>query len=355
MPPNPSWTAPGLLPQKAVFYPVNGGYWPTAVGYLQLQVDGCGRYGVSRCRSAANLRRSRAGQRVANGLRCGEGLRGRGQAVVTEAAGFSGGSVYCLGPTQRDTPGGGGHVQAQPMSCGARGSSPPALARGVFLLDPLVPKSADDPSRVMRYGAPSNQHPMKSRAVRGHWTAMWPGPGAVVEGPRAEEHEGTTRDALEGKGSQRRSKKRLDRRLGEVAKAVGGGYCRLQMPLKLALGVREQWLGVGWAPWEGGEVPPPLPMHPWEQPLCPTPHPTRAPHLQGGRTTATRCRPAPRLFAALKCGGVPANGSADTCSRGIRGLVSGSRRPQMPPGPVTQSCPPTPSGRCCALVATPNS
>ena len=31
------------------------------------------------------------------------------------------------------------------------------------------------------------------------------------------------RDALEGKGPQRR----LDRRLEEVAKAVGCGYCRL--------------------------------------------------------------------------------------------------------------------------------
>ena len=55
------------------------------------------------------------------------------------------------------------------------------------------------------------------------------------------------RDALEGKGPRRRSQKRLDRRLEEVAKAVGGGYCRLQMPLKLALGVKEtvagRWLG----------------------------------------------------------------------------------------------------------------
>ena len=38
------------------------------------------------------------------------------------------------------------------------------------------------------------------------------------------------RDALEGKGSQRWPRERLDRRLGEVAKAVGRGYCRLQMP-----------------------------------------------------------------------------------------------------------------------------
>ena len=46
------------------------------------------------------------------------------------------------------------------------------------------------------------------------------------------------RDALEGKGPQRRPQKRLDRRLEEVAEAVGGGYCRLQMPLRLALAVR---------------------------------------------------------------------------------------------------------------------
>ena len=53
----------------------------------------------------------------------------------------------------------------------------------------------------------------------------------------------TGRDALEGRGPQRWPYKRVDRRLEEVAKAVGGGYCRLQMPLKLALGVRDS----GWA------------------------------------------------------------------------------------------------------------
>ena len=47
------------------------------------------------------------------------------------------------------------------------------------------------------------------------------------------------RDVLEGKAPQRQPKKRLDRRLEEVSKAVGGGYCRLQMPLKLALVVKE--------------------------------------------------------------------------------------------------------------------
>ena len=65
------------------------------------------------------------------------------------------------------------------------------------------------------------------------------------------------RDALEGKGPQRGSQKRLDRRLEVTAQAVGGGYCRLQMPLRLALGVRETAVGhrLG-APAGGGYLPP---------------------------------------------------------------------------------------------------
>ena len=61
--------------------------------------------------------------------------------------------------------------------------------------------------------------------------------------------------------------RRLDRRLEEVAKAVGGGYCRLQMPLKPALGVNKTVAGrtLG-ALEEGGGVPPPVPMH-----ACPPP------------------------------------------------------------------------------------
>ena len=47
---------------------------------------------------------------------------------------------------------------------------------------------------------------------------------------------GGTRDASEGRGPQRRPQRRLGRRLEEFAQAVGGGYCRLQMPLRLALG-----------------------------------------------------------------------------------------------------------------------
>ena len=41
-----------------------------------------------------------------------------------------------------------------------------------------------------------------------------------------------------GVSGEGRAQTRLGRRLEEVAKAVGGGYCRLQMPLRLALAVR---------------------------------------------------------------------------------------------------------------------
>ena len=63
---------------------------------------------------------------------------------------------------------------------------------------------------------------------------------------------GLPSDAFEGKGPQRRPQKRSDRRLEEVATAVGGGYCRLQMPLKPALGVRETVVGRRLGALEGG-------------------------------------------------------------------------------------------------------
>ena len=69
---------------------------------------------------------------------------------------------------------------------------------------------------------------------------------------------GPGRDALEGKGPQRRPQERLDRRLEEVAKAVGGGYRRLQMPLSLALAVTGAVAGRRLGALEGGGgVPPP--------------------------------------------------------------------------------------------------
>ena len=46
-------------------------------------------------------------------------------------------------------------------------------------------------------------------------------------------------DASEGKGPERRPQRRLDERLEEVAEALGGGYCRSKMPLKLVLAVTE--------------------------------------------------------------------------------------------------------------------
>jgi hypothetical protein len=46
---------------------------------------------------------------------------------------------------------------------------------------------------------------------------------------------GGSRDALEGKGPQRRPQKPLHGRLEEVAEAAGGGSCRLSMPLRLAV------------------------------------------------------------------------------------------------------------------------
>ena len=52
--------------------------------------------------------------------------------------------------------------------------------------------------------------------------------------------------------------RRLGRRLEEVAEAVGGGYCRLPMPLKLALAVRETVAGhrLGGLEGGGGYLPP---------------------------------------------------------------------------------------------------
>ena len=55
-----------------------------------------------------------------------------------------------------------------------------------------------------------------------------------------------------------------------VGQAVGGGcqsgwgrYCRLQMQLKQAVGVRETVAGHGLGALEGGGGGSPLPMHPW--------------------------------------------------------------------------------------------
>ena len=82
-------------------------------------------------------------------------------------------------------------------------------------------------------------------AATGHGARQCRGPprapahgGHVRRAPLKSSPPPPPRDALEGKGPQRQPQRRLDRRLEAVTKAVGGGYCRLQMPLRLALGVR---------------------------------------------------------------------------------------------------------------------
>ena len=57
---------------------------------------------------------------------------------------------------------------------------------------------------------------------------------------------------IEGNGAQRQPQRRSGRRLEEVAKAVGGGHCRLQMPLKPALAVRGTVAGHRLGALEGG-------------------------------------------------------------------------------------------------------
>ena len=116
--------------------------------------------------------------------------------------------------------------------------------------------------------------------------------------------EGGRRDALEGKGPQRRPQQRLDRRLEEVAKAVGGGYCRVQMRLKLALGVRETVAGCRLGGL--GRLGATLPMHP-----CPRRgwggfgYPATGPGRPGMGPSATRQRaadgtPLPNTSAAQR-------------------------------------------------------
>ena len=101
------------------------------------------------------------------------------------------------------------------------------------------------------------QH-QEEHLITGHLT-NWNGRASDTQGA----WETSPRDALEEKGPQRRPQRRLDRRLEEVAEAVGGGYCRLQIPLKLALGVGETVAGHRLGALEGGGGSPlPLPMHP---------------------------------------------------------------------------------------------
>ena len=78
-------------------------------------------------------------------------------------------------------------------------------------------------------------------AGRRHGVSVWGGEGG--EGVMG-------RDAVEGKGPRRPPQRRSDRRLEEVAEAVGGGFCRLKIAIEAGTW-RLPWL-IGWAPWKGG-------------------------------------------------------------------------------------------------------
>ena len=135
-------------------------------------------------------RRGERGGPSRRGCSCGAGLRW-GQA----------GGMRALG--------GKGHAPGQ---CLCR---PPALTRGAR-------RTSERSGNAERCGA-----------QRAKWGSGW----------------GISRGALEGEGPQRRPQQRLGRRLEEVAKAVGGGYCRLLNAVEP--GAWRQG-DSGWAPWSGG-------------------------------------------------------------------------------------------------------
>ena len=66
------------------------------------------------------------------------------------------------------------------------------------------------------------------------WRALgWPGPGRTQQSTAQQHRWGDGQGCIRRKGTSE-PQRRSGRRLEEVAKAVEGGYCRLQMPLSLA-------------------------------------------------------------------------------------------------------------------------
>ena len=74
-------------------------------------------------------------------------------------------------------------------------------------------------------------------------------PPRLLTRPRGSPKGGTRLQECTTREGPQRS---FDRRLEEVATAVGGSYCRLQMPLKLAFGVWETVARHRLGPWKGG-------------------------------------------------------------------------------------------------------
>ena len=84
-----------------------------------------------------------------------------------------------------------------------------------------------------------------------------------------------------------------------MPKRLCGGYCRLQMLLELALGVRGTVAGHRLGALEGGGGATPLPIHPWGFPplrCFPQPSPTPPGRQDIERTASVRCVTACSLF-----------------------------------------------------------
>ena len=103
---------------------------------------------------------------------------------------------------------------------------------------PKVPRTPSHSSPPLGLNPPPSKMGLGQFWAPGIPREIWLGGGPLTPPP--------PRDASEGKGPQRRPQKQLYQQLEAVAKAVGGGYCRLEMPLKLALAV--SWTVAGHRP-----------------------------------------------------------------------------------------------------------
>ena len=124
---------------------------------------------------------------------------------------------------------------------------------------PAVPPRRPAAGRAWAHGRPWGR--AGGGGGRGHAPSHGRGPSWTdpTHGPQWGSRTGARQGCIRREGSE--GQRRLGRRLEEVAKAVGGGYCRLQMPLRPALGVRGAVAGRRLGALEGRGTP--HPMHPW--------------------------------------------------------------------------------------------
>ena len=150
----------------------------------------------------------------------------------------------------------------------------------------------------------------------------------------AHDHPGPwpSRDAFNGKAPRRQPQRGLDRRLEDVAEAVGGGYCRWQMPLRPALAVRRIVAGHRLGALEGGgggfQYIPALGPH------CSTPHRIGLSHIPSSCSSLDLLRLGDR-WVRLPIEPIPAH----PCRRplGISPWRPGLRSSRPPP-PPERSC-----------------